>query len=236
MQDTLVFSIALNGYSILFKDCLESQKKYCQKFDFQYSIVEKTSYPLTNTDTAWLKLYLLREALKLGFKWIAFIDADCQIREKCPDFRKFMIGTNPMASMFMAHGFSGRINSGVIFFRNKPEARNFLNQVIKHRYDNIPEENQALYENGHIIHFGKNNPDIQIIDNTLWNNNYEINNTSFIQHYSGGILRHRYLKKNKIRAFVYNVHKKIMGTGSFKVDWEVKKEEILKNIIIQNFA
>ena len=236
MQDTLVFSIALNGYSFLFKNCLESQKKYCQKFDFQYSIIEKTPYHLTNTDTAWLKLYLLREALNLEFQWIAFIDADCEIRENCPDFRKFLLRSNPLASIFLANGFSGRINSGVIFIKNKPETLSFLNLVIEHRYKEVPDEDKALYENGHIIHFGKNEPNIQIIDNNLWNNNYELNNDSFIQHYSGGILRQKYLNKNKNRAFIFNLQKRLLAFGSNKVDWELKKEEILKKIIIQNFA
>ena len=194
MQKTLVFSIALNGYSHLFKECIESQKKYCQKFDFHYSLIKKTPYPLTNTDSAWLKLYLMSEAAKMDFEWILFIDADCEIREHCPDFRKFMAQSNSKASIFMAHGFSGRINSGVIFLKNTLPAVSFLNKIIKHRYDEVPADDKALYENGHVIHFGKNNPDVEIISNRLWNNNIEFDEKSYIQHYSGGILRNNILK------------------------------------------
>ncbi len=236
MQNTLVFSIALNGYSFLFKNCIESQKKYCRKFGYNYSLVQKTPYALTNEDSAWLKLYLLREAIAMDFKWIAFIDADCEIRNHAPDFRQFMVNSHPSASIFMAKGFSGRINSGVIFLKNGSPALNFLNQVINHRYEKVPNEDQALYENGHVIHFGKNNPDVQIIDPSLWNNNFELREDSYIQHYSGGILREKYLKEHHLRTFIYRLYKRFKIFKGNEVAWENKKLEILKKLIIQNFS
>jgi hypothetical protein len=236
MQKTLVFSIALNGYSVLFQDCLNSQIRYCQKFGYKYSLIKKLPYALSNADAAWLKLYLLREATKLGYKWIAFIDADCEIREHSPDFRQIMVNSNPKASIFMAQGFSGRINSGVIFLKNAEAAISFLSEVIKHRYEDVPEEDRALYENGHVIHFGRNNPQVQIIDNKMWNNNYDYNKESYIQHHSGGILRQQYLKDHKLRSIIYLWYKRWKIIKGNNMEWEQKKHEILKGIVIQNFS
>ncbi|MDX1699730.1 MAG: hypothetical protein R3250_03880 [Melioribacteraceae bacterium] len=236
MQNTLVFTIALNGYSQLFKNCIESQKKYCQKFDYKYSIVKKTPPPLSNTDSAWLKLYLIREALKMDFEWIAFIDADCQIRLHTPDFRQYVTNLNSKASIFMAQGFSGRINSGVILIKNTSSALNFLNLVLDNRYKEIPAEDEALYENGHVIHYGKDNPYVEIIPNRLWNNNIEFNKESYIQHYSGGILRSHYLKKHRIKALLHRYQKRFNFNNTDTVDWENKRPEILNEIITQNFS
>lgn len=209
-EKTLVFSIALGGYSQLFKKCISSQRRYCEKFGLDYVLVDKSPRSLLPIEAAWLKIFLLKEVLSSGnYKWIAFIDADCEIREFAPLFTSDLKLYNESKSVFMAHGFSGRINSGVIFLKNTPEALFYLTNVINHKDSPIPKEDQALYENGHMIHFSKDNPIVQIIEFKKWNNNQNINTESFIQHYSGGMLREQYLRKNPIRTFVYKAVKKI---------------------------
>ncbi len=201
-EKTLVFSIALKGYSQLFKNCISSQRKYCEKHGMDYVLVDKSPRQLLPIEAAWLKLFLLREALYTNkYNWIAFIDADCEIRDFSPSFILDLVKYDPSKSIFLAKGFSGRINSGVIILKNTSEALLYLNNVINNGDLPVPKEDEALYENGHMIHFGKSNPAVQIMEWEEWNNNHDINKNSFIQHYSGGILREQYLKRYPIRTW-----------------------------------
>jgi hypothetical protein len=209
-EKVLVFSIALEGYSLLFRDCIKSHREYCDKFGLEYVLVNKSERKLLPIEAAWLKIFLLRAALQSNkYSWVAFIDADCEIRNFAPlfinDFKKYSINKY----IFMAHGFSGRINSGVIFIKNNLESLKFLNTVISNGDIQVPKEDDALYENGHMIHFGKNNPIVQIIEAEKWNNNHNININSSIQHYSGGILREQYLKLHPYRKSIYFIRKRL---------------------------
>lgn len=192
-NQVLVFSIALKGYSKIYNDCIKSQKQYCERSGYSYILVDQAPGNLLPKEAAWLKLFLLRSALKCNYKWVAFIDADCEIREHAPPFVEEFKKAKGKKVIFLAHGFSGRINSGVIFLRNTKEAEDYLEQVIKNGDNEVPDEDKALYENGHMIHYGKRNPNVEIIDAVKWNNNFAIDKGSYIQHYSGGILREKYL-------------------------------------------
>jgi hypothetical protein len=205
----LVFSIALEGYSGLFKPCIETQRAYCKAHGFTYILVDKSPRTLLPTEAAWLKIFLLREVLKAGYKWVAFIDADCEIRPHTPSFREYFeeYGTNQ--NIFLANGFSGRINSGVIFMKFSVEALDYLDTVIKNGDHPVSEEDKAPYENGHMIAYGKNNPNIHIIESKKWNNNSRPDKNSYIQHYSGGILRQLYLNEHKNLHFLFKQKKRL---------------------------
>lgn len=200
----LIFSIALEGYSQIFQSCINSQREYCSRYNFKYVLVDEAPRKLRAIEAAWLKLFLLRSALKGDFEWIGFLDADCEVRDHAPSFVKDLEKFPDSKKLFVATGFSGRINSGVIFIKNSTEAINFLNKVIENGDKEVPDEDKALYENGHIIHYGKNNPNVQIIEAQKWNNNSFLDKTSYIQHYSGGKLRKKYLGQTKAIPYKKN--------------------------------
>ena len=204
-MNTLVFTIALGGYALTFEECIKSQKEYCARMGFKFVLVEKVPQKIFPAEAAWLKIILLEYALRCDYDWLAFIDADCEIRNHAPSFVEEIKKFDENKSIFMAHGFSGRINSGVIFLRNNKDSRNYLQKVIKNMENKIPEADQALYENGHMIHYARGNPSVQIVDYSLWNNNRYHDEKAYIQHFSGGILRNRYLERtkqiNKINLF-----------------------------------
>lgn len=195
----LVFSIALEGYSSLFRSCIESQRQYCEMFGYTYTLIDKAPKNLLPKEAAWLKIFLLRSALECDYDWVVFIDADCEIRKHAPSFAADFKDYEDGKSIFLAHGFSGRINSGVIFLRKTKEAKDYLEQVINNGNKEVPDEDKALYENGHMIHYGKKNPNVQIIEAEKWNNNRILYPSSYIQHYSGGILREEYLRSRGIK-------------------------------------
>jgi predicted aminopeptidase len=58
----------------------------------------------------------------------------------------------------------------------------------------VPEADKAPYENGHMIFYGKKSSTVYLLDHHLWNNNSEVDEESYIQHYSGGGLRSWFMK------------------------------------------
>ncbi len=114
-KKVLVFSIALEGYLQLFKSCLDSQREYCKRYGIEFLLIEEAPRKLQPFEAAWLKIFLLRSALKGDYEWIAFLDADCEVRNHAPFFVSEFTEKYKGKSLFMSHGFSERINSGVIF-------------------------------------------------------------------------------------------------------------------------
>lgn len=203
-NDTLVFSIALGTYDILFKSCIQSHRDYCKKHGYEYRVITKTFKPLSPSESSWLKIPLIVNAIEAGYKNIFFVDADCEIRRHTPALEKLMEGPY---SLFLAPGISGRINAGVIIVKNTPESLTFFNNIIEQCEITIPKEDFAAFENGHMIHFGKNSPIVKMIPHQLWNNNSAFDETSYLQHFSNGKakLRQRYLKTHPVAHFIVRV-------------------------------
>ncbi len=204
MNDTLVFSIALGTYDILFKSCIQSHKEYCKKYGYEYKVITNTYKDLSASESSWLKIPLIVNAIEAGYKNIFFVDADCEIRKHAPPVDQLMEGAY---SLFLAPGISGRINAGVIIVKNTSDSLAFFNNIIQQCEITIPKEDFAAFENGHMIHFGKNNPIVKMISHNQWNNNSTFDENSYVQHFSNGKakLRQRYLKMHPITYFIVRV-------------------------------
>jgi hypothetical protein len=203
----LVFSIALGDYERLFRRCIESHEAYCRRHHYDYLLVNRAPRTLLSQESSWLKIPLLLAALEKGYEWIAFLDADCEVSPHAPPFSA-LSGTNPEEqSVFLAPGKSNRINAGVIFVKNRPATLSLLRTMLDHADQKVPSpEDRAPYENGHLIHFARNNPAVHLLEHRLWNNNSVLDEKSHIQHYSSGVLRELYLdaageKRPKRRRF-----------------------------------
>jgi len=206
-NSTLVFSIALKGYENLFKPCIKSHLHYCNLHKYKYIVIESSPRELCAAEAAWLKIPLAKAALEGGYKWVAFIDADCEIRTHMPPFPKYLDSLSKSEkSIFISTGFSGRLNSGVLFLKNSPQSLEFLDLIFSNCDHEIPSEDRAKtrYENGHVIYFGKNNPYVYVLDHNVWNNNSKLDENSFIQHYSGGRLRNWYMENRAPSEYIQN--------------------------------
>lgn len=190
----IVFSIATGGYDKLFEKFILSHRQYCERYNYEYVLVKKSPRKLLATEASWLKVYLIKAALEVGYEWVLFIDADCEIRPHAPAFIN-EFNTVLDKSIFLAPGRSGRINAGVIFARNTTSAIRFFDQITSNADKKIPDEDSAAYENGHFIYFGKNSKDVFLLEHKLWNNNSNFDSQSYIQHYSGGPLRRAFNQK-----------------------------------------
>ena len=186
MNNVLVFSIALNGYQYYYKDNINSHREYSERYGYDYQCVSKPIVSATGIECAWLKIPLILAAFRRGYKWVMFIDADARINESCPSISEFEDFTE---SIFMARGYSERFNSGVIITRNQKESSDFFNKIITERNKSLPEEDNVGWgENGHVIHFSRNNPNVRKIDK-VWNNNHTIELDDYIRHFSAGPMR-----------------------------------------------
>ncbi|MFQ3288857.1 MAG: hypothetical protein ACI93V_001077, partial [Alteromonadaceae bacterium] len=63
---TLIFSIALNGYQLLYRHCINSHRAYAKKYGYEYLVISRPYFTALGVECCWLKLTLMLEALKAG--------------------------------------------------------------------------------------------------------------------------------------------------------------------------
>lgn len=202
MKNVLIFTIATGGYHWLYRNNIESQRQYASKYGYTYSVVDRPQVSLAGKEIVWLKLYLIAEALKNSYDWVVFLDADTEVKPRCPDIVSL---DTENKSIYMANGYSNRVNSGVLIFRNDRNSREFIKTVCENHLNPIPEHDSVGWgENGHVIHYAKNNKHVKVLDKK-WNNNSHPDLQDYIRHYSAGPLRklykHKLLDGWKFQAF-----------------------------------
>ncbi len=185
----LVFSIAFNGYQWVYRRNIRSHRAYAQRHGFDYVLVQRPAVTSLLMECCWVKLPLILSAFEAGYEWVFFIDADAEIRPASPDFRSLAA---PGKSLYMAHGFSGRVNSGVIIACNRADVRDLLVSVVSSFARPLPAEDEVGWgENGHVIHAAKHAPFLEVIP-PAWNNNHSPGLADHVRHYSAGPLRSLY--------------------------------------------
>jgi hypothetical protein len=183
----LVFTIALNGYNIAYRKNISSQKGYAAKYGFDYVAVTRPALSSLFMECAWLKLILILSALESGYEWVFFVDSDAEIKKICPDFRSLDTAEK---YIYMAHGFSGRVNSGVIIVKNNLLSKKFLIDTLN-GFDKVipPEDGCGWGENGHVNHFSKLIDSLFVIPG-LWNNTHDLELIDYVRHYTGPMREH----------------------------------------------
>lgn len=188
-QNVLVFSIALNGYQWLYRDCLASHKAYAKRYGYRHCTVSKPATTRLGVECCWLKLTLMLEALSTGYDLVLFVDADAHINSLTPCLEEAI---RPNKYLYMAKSYSNRFNSGVILIKNSPLIQAWLTSVINSRHEPIGKENDVGWgENGHIIQYAKGCHFLSTL-NRRWNNTYDPNLKDYIRHFSFGPLRENF--------------------------------------------
>ena len=119
MPKTLIFSIAVNGYNLQYSANLKSIVQYADRLNFSRVIVTRPHFTALGIEVAWLKLSLILAALRAGYDWVIFVDADAAIATEAPNILECI---DTRKAFFAAHGYSARINSGVMVFNPNPRA------------------------------------------------------------------------------------------------------------------
>jgi hypothetical protein len=186
MRKTLIFSIAVNGYHIQYQANLKSLVAYADRMGFSRVIVTQPKFSPMGLEVVWLKLRLVLAALQAGYDWVIYVDADAAVRATAPNILADIDRRN---AFFAAKGYSGRINSGVLVFRRCSESIRLLETILQHREMCLPAQDDVGWgENGHVIHFSREFPLLEILD-PRWNNNSDPDLDDYIRHYSAGPMR-----------------------------------------------
>jgi len=179
---TLIFSIALNGYEKTWKHCLDSQKAYANKFNYNYHLINDVDSEMSAKEAAWLKIPLIIAALQKGFDWVVFLDADCFVNPATPAIN---LVEQPQKDLYVCHGYSGRINSGVLIIKNSHYAENLFKKIFsKCNWPVFNKKYRAPYENGHVIRHASTYKRACLLD-SRWNNCQSHFSQDFIRHYTG---------------------------------------------------
>jgi hypothetical protein len=201
-KNTLILSIALNGYQWLYRDCINSQRAYAQKNAYQYLVITRPYFTALGVECCWLKLTLMLEALKAGYDTVLFVDADAYINSAADNLETLRQSNK---YLYLAKSYSGRFNSGVILVNNHFKTRQWLQDVISARNRSVlPEHDVGWGENGHIIQHTENCEFVSTLDRR-WNNTYDIHLKDYIRHFSFGPLR---------RNIFLNLSHKVLARGT----------------------
>lgn len=182
---TLLYTVALNGYGTSYRAAIRSHEAYAKRIGAEYVCVTK---PFVNDPAiaAWLKVPLLAAGLDSGRDWVGYIDADCVVRSKAPDFRSAL--PRGSSDVYLAEGRSGRVNSGVIFVKNSQKSRDFINTIMASMTEPISSEDRAglKYENGNFIFIDRM---VRRADRMplTWNNTFEPALEDHIRHFTGDL-------------------------------------------------
>jgi hypothetical protein len=89
----------------------------------------------------------------------------------------------------------------VIIVKNSPEVRALFQRILDGAQKPLPPEDDVGWgENGHIIHFAKNSPLLEIIP-PQWNNNHDPALADYLRHYSAGPMRPLYAPRPTEKAW-----------------------------------
>mgnify|MGYP000005101963 CR=1 FL=1 len=202
LDRTLVFSVAMNGYQWRYQALIDSHRHYCEKNGYDYVCVNKPGTTTLGLEVAWLKIRLIIKALEKGYRWVVFLDADTRVATDTPPVQSV---AQRDKQVYMANGYSGRVNSGVIIIRNNTASRYFFRKVLDNALSPLPAEDQVGWgENGHIIHYAKGFNEVQIIGNE-WNNNHNEIAHDYIRHFSAGPFRGTD-KPDPMSVILYQLH------------------------------
>lgn len=215
-KDTLVLCLALNGYFWRYRSNIQTHKAYSEKHGYNYILINQPQICLLGIESVWLKITILREAFKTEYKYILFLDSDTKIQIGAPDITQ-LIEKNFF--LYVAKGYSDRINSGVMLYKNCMAARKFVNTLIENIHTPIPEQDAVGWgENGHIIHFAKNNSGVRVISQK-WNNNEKKDLKDYVRHYSAGPLRQEY-SSTKVEYLMFMLYQAFLSLCKYALHIE----------------
>lgn len=195
-KNVMVFSVAVNYYDLIFSGNIESQKAYAERYGYDYFCF-KGEHLLDIKVAAWLKIALIREYLEMNYELVMFVDADCYVRDNTPNITQLI---KREKFIYLAKGFSGRVNTGMMIIKNSIESNAFIQTLLVNCEKHVKEQDWG--ENGHVIHFCRDLAGLEIVDRR-WNNNTSWEMKDYIRHYCGGTtFRSRY-PFTKVGRFFY---------------------------------
>ncbi len=185
----MIFSIGFNGYERLWHRCVDSHRRYADRHGYRYLTYGAGVTTPLSMESAWLKIPLMIAALDAGHPWLLFVDADTMFSDDAP---RFEIVEQDGKDVYLAKGFSGRPNSGVIAVKNTPRARRLFLDILSSAGMPLPRRDRVGWgENGEVIHHLRSYDGFGQLERK-WNNNTDLNLKDYIRHFSTGVMRDSY--------------------------------------------
>ena len=175
----VVFTVAVNYYDKVFSQNITSQRNYARRCGYHFYCFNSRRW-LHKTVAAWLKIALINEWLSRDYELVMFVDADCHIADDTPSFECVL---KQKKYVYLANGFSGRVNSGMMILRNSIESRGLIRTLLENCEQKVLGADWG--ENGHVIYYTNNQPWLEVLDR-CWNNNTFLGMSDFIRHYCAG--------------------------------------------------
>jgi hypothetical protein len=187
-KKSLVYTIAVNGYSAAYRQCIKTQEQYATRTGAEFVVVDRPARLPETALAAWLKVPVMLSGLRAGYDWVTYIDADCAVSDEAPAPCAVDDGQN---HVFMGLGRTGRLNSGVMIARGTELGAGFFQRVYDSAGEQIPAEDRAhlKYENGNIIYVSKLLDTVGVLDKK-WNNTFDPEIQDYIRHFAGPMREH----------------------------------------------
>ena len=187
-KKSLVYTIAVNGYSAAYRQCIKTQAHYASRTGSEFVVVDKPARVRETALAAWLKVPVMLSGLRAGYDWVTYIDADCAVNDDAPAPWTVDDGRN---QVYMGLGRTGRLNSGVMIARGSEQGAGFFQRVYDSAGEQIPDEDRAhlKYENGNIIYVSKLVDIVGVLDEK-WNNTFDPEIRDYIRHFAGPMREH----------------------------------------------
>jgi hypothetical protein len=187
-----VVCFAVGSYLQRWRACIDTQRKYCEKYNHQYHLITE---PYGELHPKWQKFDYVKRLLCEESGHVFLIDADAEITDIAPDFSE-LVEKLPEFDIFSVLGRSKRPNSGVVLFRDSKDscATKFLIDCIENRGMRVPAQDFVTPEgeNGHFIYFLRQEA-YRGKAHTLprsWNNTLPPpRSEDFVIHYNAGPMR-----------------------------------------------
>lgn len=192
MATKCMINISTPSYAEKYKRELQSQKAYAAKYGYDFYHININQ---ENPGTAkWSKVENMIHFLD-RYYIVLLLDSDCYVRPNAPDI---ISQIEHGKTIYMAKGYSGRFNSGVILAVSSVLSREYFRKVLSSRNNTVSAQSfvNKTGENGHIIEIS-NHPKYHHIFKQLsfiWNNNKFPQRADFIRHYSSGPMKAIYPK------------------------------------------
>ncbi|MBA6350090.1 hypothetical protein [Colwellia sp. BRX8-9] len=204
---TLVLSIALNGYQLMYNKELATHKNYAIKQGYYYQAVTRPYISKLGVECCWLKLTLIRTALLSGYDTVLFLDADTVVNDNCPALKTIV---EDKKYIYMAKGYSNRFNSGVLIALNNKRTITWLTSIIDSRLARIQKINKVGWgENGHVIELSKGVDFIKELEQK-WNNTFDYDLSDYIRHSNCGPMRTSIIN-NLFHKIVFSLSARILA-------------------------
>ena len=232
MRNVLMLSLANQGYEVLYKRNIDSHRRYAKLKGYHYVCVTDPIYTKLAMEVAWLKIYLIEKALKAGYDWVMFVDADCEVKTSTPSIENVEVQGK---YLYIAKGYSGQLNSGVLIIKNEYQAIKSLERIRRNIDNELLEDETHVGwgENDCVILECRNNPAVQVIGR-VWNNNGSLKMNDFITHYSAGPLRRYFSAPLIVRLKFFGITKclgVIRRMDNLLLGGVTSKHQMLKSLL-----